>query len=127
MKPSPPSSLLQSVLTDFLARTPDAQFVVAATPEGLLVGEAHTGTPPAHADVLAATAARSLALAQTVNAELHQNGNGRVIIEGEHITTIVGKASNSIILIAAVSSAAKVGVAMFTFKLAANAISQLYN
>ena len=122
-----PGSHLQSILTDFLHSTPGAQFVVAATVEGLLVGEAHNGTSHVHPDILAATAARSLALAHTVNTELHQNGNGRVLIEGERITTIVGHAGNSIILIAAISANGKMGVAMYTFKMAAHAISKLYN
>lgn len=127
MKPRPSGSTLQHILDGFLHSTPGARFVVAATVEGLLVGEAHNGTPPAHADVLAATAARSLSLAHRVNEELQQNGSGRILIEGEHVTTIVGRASNSVILIAAIATGGKTGVAMYTFKMAAEAVSKIYS
>ena len=122
------SQKLQNILSDFVARTPDTIFAVAATVEGLVVGTAHGNSAPvAPDDTLAATAIRTLELAKTINRELAQNNGGRILIEGEKYAVIAGEAGAQMALIVAVAVNAKLGMAMYGFKRAATAIAQLYS
>ncbi len=122
------SQKLQNILSEFVTRTPDTVFAVAATAEGLVVGTAYGNAPTvAPDDTLAATAIRTLELAKTVNRELAQNNGGRILIEGEKYTVIAGEAGTQMALIVAVNTNAKLGMAMYGFKRAAAAIARLYN
>ena len=117
------SQKLQNILSDFVARTPDTIFAVAATAEGLVVGTAHGNSAAAGVTVVEP----NLELAKTINRELAQNNGGRILIEGEKYAVIAGEAGAQMALIVAVAVNAKLGMAMYGFKRAATAIAQLYS
>jgi predicted regulator of Ras-like GTPase activity (Roadblock/LC7/MglB family) len=118
---------LQTILEEFVSRTPEVLIAIAATREGLSIASVKNGAIAKEEDALAVAAARILDMAAEVNNQLNQGDIGRILIEGAKRTTIVIGAGRDIALIVAVPADAKLGLAMLSIRNTAQSIAQIYD
>jgi len=119
--------VLQEILDQFSARTPEALLAMATTREGLSIAVVKRESIADEEDALAVAGARILDMAADVNNQLNQGEIGRVLIEGAERTTIVLGAGRDVVFIVVMPADAKLGLVMLTIRHAAKRIADLYN
>jgi len=117
------SQLLEEILDELIARTPDILSALVVSDDGLNVA---SGIPDDDDDAIALVASDLMDMAEEFCRRLEQGQLNRILLEGETRTTVVVNAGTHTILAALVPAQTKLGLITLLMRRAADQIASIF-
>lgn len=121
--PKDNSQLLKEILDELIARNPRILSALVVSDDGLNVA---SGIPHDDDDTIALTASDLVDMAEDFSARLEQGRLSRIVLEGEHRTTVVVNAGTHTILAVLVPADVKLGLIALSMRRAAEQIASIF-
>ncbi|MEW5958198.1 MAG: roadblock/LC7 domain-containing protein [Chloroflexota bacterium] len=123
VEPKDNSQLLEEILDELVTHAPDILSVLVVSDDGLNVA---SGIPHDDDDSLALIASDLMDMAEDFCNRLEQGRLNRILLEGDHRTTIVVNAGTRTILATLVPADAKLGLVTLAMRRAADQIAAIF-
>jgi predicted regulator of Ras-like GTPase activity (Roadblock/LC7/MglB family) len=117
------SQLLEEILDELIAHTPDILSALVVSDDGLNVA---SGIPDDDDDAIALIASDLMDMAEEFCKRLEQGQLNRILLEGELRTTVVVNAGTHTILAVLVPAEAKLGLITLSMRRAADQIAYIF-